>query len=212
MKDIPFFTTESGVASLTLHEIPYKKQAFIRLQQAADPESLLEECSAFCKMAGAERLFATGHSFLEKYPLHTKILEMACSRSSLEDTDACLFPLTEETLSKWQEIYNQRMKDIPNAATMTAQEMQKLCVDGGGYFIHRKDTLLGIGFVVEDRISVVISVVSGAGKDIVHALNHALTGDIAHVEVASENTRAVRLYEKLGFVPVKEISSWYQII
>ena len=29
MRDFPIFTTEYGVSSLTLKEIPYKKQAFI---------------------------------------------------------------------------------------------------------------------------------------------------------------------------------------
>ena len=32
MKDFPMFTTEYGIASLVLKEIPYKKEAYIMLR------------------------------------------------------------------------------------------------------------------------------------------------------------------------------------
>ena len=31
MKDIPAFTTENGIASLILREIPYREEAYIRI-------------------------------------------------------------------------------------------------------------------------------------------------------------------------------------
>ena len=34
MKDIPFFTTDYGVAGLILKEVPYKKEAYIRILEA----------------------------------------------------------------------------------------------------------------------------------------------------------------------------------
>ena len=53
MKDIPVFTTENGAASLILGEIPYRGQAYIRIQDSLEPESLLKECVSFCRMCGA---------------------------------------------------------------------------------------------------------------------------------------------------------------
>ena len=44
MRNIPVFTTEFGVASLILKEIPYTGIAYVRLQSSLFPEKLLEEC------------------------------------------------------------------------------------------------------------------------------------------------------------------------
>lgn len=211
MKDIPFFTTASGVASLTLKEIPYSSTAYVRIQQASDPEGLLNECCDFCIAVGAQCIYAAGHDFLEDFPFHTAIWQMRCRRDLLPDTDACLFPVTQQTLQQWVDIYNSRMKDVPNAAFMSLSDAKKLCDEGGGYFIHRDRQLLGIGVASGDRLDTVISVYPGAGKDVVLALNHTLTSDIVQIEVASENAKAIRLYEKLGFIKTAEISRWYKV-
>ena len=99
MKDFPFFTTQNGIASLTLKEIPYSKAAYITIRDTQQPEELLEECIAFCKMAGAEEIFASNHSILDKYPLHTQIIRMSRPREGLQDTDAALFPVGEKTVT-----------------------------------------------------------------------------------------------------------------
>ena len=68
MRDMPFFTTRLGVSSLTLSQIPYTKQAYIRIQDSREPEAFLQECLGFCKALGAEKVYATGHAVCEKYP------------------------------------------------------------------------------------------------------------------------------------------------
>ena len=109
MKDMPLFTTEYGVASLTLSQIPYTKQAYIRIQATAEPERLLTECIDFCKAAGAEHIFATGHSVCEKYPEHTKLLRMQADRSSIGETDARVCYLKALVLSRLGK-YNEALK------------------------------------------------------------------------------------------------------
>ena len=52
-------------------------------------------------------------------------------------------------------------------------------------------------------------VAMGIALYVVLALCHALTADTAMLEVASNNDRAVRLYDRLCFVPVAELSRWY---
>ena len=153
MKDMPLFTTEYGVASLTLSQIPYTKQAYIRFQATAEPERFLTECIDFCKAAGAEHIFATGHSVCEGYPEHTKLLRMQADRSSIGETDAALFPVTSSTLNQWVEIYNQKVLNIPNGAWMTSIAAQKLLQKGDGYFVHRNGELLGIGKASGSEIS-----------------------------------------------------------
>jgi hypothetical protein len=83
--------------------------------------------------------------------------------------------------------------------------------DKEGYFIHRDGILMGIGMAKGSEIKTVISCVPGAGRDVVLALNHALAGDTAELDVASENGRAIRLYESMGFIKIQELSKWYKI-
>lgn len=210
MKDIPMFTTEFGIASLILKEIPYREEAYIRLQATEQPLELTKECVDFCRACGAEKIYATGHGALIQYPLHTEILQMQAPLP-LPETDAALFPVLPETLEKWRSIYNERMKTVPNASFMTEKDAKAMLETGDGYFVHRNGQLLGIGKAYGSKIEAVISLVPGAGKDVVCALSSLLTGDSAAIEVASTNERAVRLYEKLGFIPVKHLSKWYHV-
>ena len=209
MKNIPVFTTEYGVASLILKEIPYREEAYIRLQDAYEPEKLLLECLGFCRAAGAQHVYAAGHACLEKYPLHTAIYKMTANRSSLDDTACALFPVTEQTLEQWRDIYNSRMATVANASYMTETDGRKMLQDGDGYYIHKKGVLLGIGKASGERIDAVISCVPGAGSEVVLALNHALSGEKICLEVASANKRAVALYEQMGFIKTEELSHWY---
>ncbi len=212
MKDIPVFTTEHGAASLFLREIPYRKRAHIKIQSSQDPEQLLNECIAFCRACGAEWIDAAGHGYLAKYPLITVLDMMQCSRSKVGETDACLFPVLPENVQQWLDICNERMADIPNAAYMDSQDGKELLKSGDGYFVHKDGQLLGIGKASGDFIDTVIAEKPGMGETVVKALTSVLTGDIVRLVVAQVNTRAVGLYDRLGFVKVKELSRWYRVL
>ncbi len=212
MKDIPVFDTEHGVASLFLREIPYRGRAHIKIQASQEPEKLLEECIGFCRACGAQWCDAAGHEYLEKYPLITALYVMQCEKSALGETDACLFPVTEKTVAQWLEIYNVRMKDIPNAAYMDGRDGQELLKAGDGYFIHRDGCVLGIGKAKGDFIDTVIAVRPGMGETVVRALAGVLTGETVRLTVAGANERAVRLYERMGFVKTKELTRWYRVL
>lgn len=212
MKDIPLFTTEYGTASLVLREIPYRKRAHIKLLASREPEKLLKECVSFCVACGAEWIDASGDDCLACYPLITALVRMTRDRETMPETDACLFPVTEQTVGKWLEIYNDRMADVPNAAYMDAADGNNLLKTGDGYFVHRNGVLLGIGKAKDDYIDTVISVVPGMGETVVLALAGSLIGPAVSLTVAQANTRAVRLYSRMGFIPVKELSRWYRVL
>lgn len=108
MKDIPVFTTEYGVASLVLKEIPYQGTAYVILRDSLEPVNLVEECAGFCVACGAEYVYATGHAVLERWPFYTAIWQMQCERMSLQNTDAALWPVQEHTLERWRSIYNEK--------------------------------------------------------------------------------------------------------
>lgn len=211
MRNIPLFTTENGVASLTLQEIPYTSKAYIRIQDALLAEKLLGECVAFCRAAGARQVYATGHSCLTEYPLHTTLIQLQRQKEGLPETDACVFPVQEQTLEQWRAIYNDKMHNVSNSAFMTSLDAKKVLEHGKGYFVHREGELLGIGVASGNMVEAVISLVKGSGQDVLLALTNALFSEDVLLEVASDNVRAIKLYEKLGFIQIKEISRWYKI-
>ena len=79
------------------------------------------------------------------------------------------------------------------------------------YFVHDNGTLLGIGWLEEDTLLAVASVEPGAGERGMHSLMSLGEGASVKLEVASTNIRAIRLYEKLGFVKTAQIASWYRV-
>ena len=98
MRDFPVFSTEYGVGSLVLKEIPYRGAAYITIRDSAQPELFLSECTDFCRAVGAQTVYATGSECLAKYPLHTAVIQMTASWDVIPETDACLFPVKESTL------------------------------------------------------------------------------------------------------------------
>jgi hypothetical protein len=211
MKDIPFFDTQYGVAALVLKEIPYQETAYITMLEVWEPEDLLAECVRFCKMCGAERIFATGHPCLQSRPLYTAMWEMRRSLDGLPDTDAALWPVQADTLEQWRNIYNKKVRHLPNGAWMAERDAKEMLAKGDGYFVHRGEELLGIGRASGDTIDWVASVKPGAGRDVVCALAHALWCDTVTLTVASVNEKALALYRELGFTEANERSKWYAI-
>ncbi len=209
MKDIPIFTTQNGVASLKLKEIPYTKSAYIQIQDSLSPELFLEECIGFCKAVGAEQIFATGHAYLHTWKKHAEIWQLSLNCAAIADTDASLMPITEQTLSQWRLIYNEKMADVACFSYMTQSDANALLKKGGGYFIHKGGTLLGIGMASGNRIDAVVSVVKGSGETLIRALVHAISSDVVTLEVASTNEKALRLYNKMGFIRTQCLRTWY---
>lgn len=213
MKDIPVFTTQYGVASLALKEVPYRKIAYVRIQ-AAQQETLpllLEECVGFCRAVGAERVFATGHGGLSEHTLYCAVVQMRLSLEEKAAPPANLFPVTEETVGKWREYYNRRMADVDNAAILTAADEKEILESRGAYFVHREGKFLGIGWLDGEKLLAVASLMPGAGETVMKTLLSAIPGEQAVLEVASTNEKAIKLYERLGFLKTGEVARWYKI-
>ena len=214
MKDFPVFTTDYGASSLILREIPYRQAAYIHIQdvQPEGFEEHLRECVSFCRMAGAERIYAAGHDLLEKYPLYTAVCEMRgtawVDREKLEH----LFPVTEATVSHWRGMMNERLRGVDNAATLTAFDEKKILESGGAYFIHHDGELLGLGWMDDTKLLLLAGVKPGAGERVMHTLMSLVEEADMTIEVASTNDRAIGLYERLGFMKTREILRWYRIV
>lgn len=213
MRDFPIFTTDFGVSSLILKEIPYKKVAYIRIRDVQKDffREHLEECVKFCKMAGAERIFAAGSEKLNPFPVYTSVLEMRGDAWVDKDKLCNLFPVTEQTVCRWRSIANKCLTGVDNSATLESRDEKEILSDGGAYFIHNDGELLGIGWMKDTELLLVAAVKPGAGEQIMHSLMSLVEGASVRLEVASTNTRAIRLYEKLGFLQIREISRWYEV-
>jgi len=213
MKDFPFFATEAGVASLVLKEIPYREEAYITVRdvQPDGLEALLAECVSFCRMAGAEKIYASGHAGLEAYPLHTAIYEMRGEVCVDHKRVENLFPVTDATVKQWRDIYNEKMRSVDCAATQRAFDESEIVNSGGAYFVHHEGELLGIGWLRDTELLAVCAAKSGTGERVMHTLMSLVEGEAMTLEVASTNTRAIRLYEKLGFIKVREVKRWYSL-
>ena len=213
MRDFPIFTTEYGVSSLFLKEIPYKNAAYIRIRDVQEDffKEHLQECVSFCRMAGAERIFAADHSRLEEYPLYTAVYEMRGSVCPEPEREACLFPVTEETVSKWRTIYNEAMRRVDNSQTLESRDEKRILQSGGAYFVHQNGALLGIGWIEDGILLAVAAVKKGAGETVLRTLATLTEDGQLRLEVASTNVRAIRLYERLGFLKTAEITRWYEV-
>lgn len=211
MKDFPVFDTEFGIASLVLKEIPYKGIAYIIPREVWDAEKLLKECVSFCRMCGAETICAAGHDILETYPLYTAVYEMRGEATVDDASIKSLFPVTEATVSRWRDIYNEKMRGIDNAATLTAFDEKRIVESGGAYFVHDAGELLGIGWLDDNELLAVASAKPGMGRAVMNTLMSLVEGDQMRLEVASTNEKAIHLYEKLGFIRTREISRWYRV-
>jgi len=213
MRDFPIFTTEYGLSSLILKEIPYKNMAYIHILGVQENffAEHLAECVSFCRMCGADAVFAAGNEKLEAYPLYTAVMEMRGPARPDPEKVKCLFPVTEETVTQWRNLYNKKMRGVDNTATLESRDEKNILQSGGAYFVHDAGRLIGIGWLEGTKLLAVASAENGAGEAVMHTLMSLIEGESMTLEVASTNERAIRLYERLGFIKTTEISRWYNV-
>lgn len=212
MKDIPVFTSEYGVASLIFKEIPYRQEAYIVIQSSVQPKQLLEECVSFCRMVGAEKIYARGHEFVERYPLHSMIYEMRGSVAVDEAKVESLWPVTEETVTQWRQILNDRLKDIDHSETLEKRDEKQILQRGGAYFVHRNGQLLGAGWIADEELLLITSCQKGAGERVLHTLLSVSCPEQLRLQVVSSNENALRFYERMGFAKTSEVYRWYRVL
>ena len=212
MRDFPMFTTEFGVASLVLREIPYRQEAFILIQSTQQPEELLQECISFCRIFGAEKIYARGHEIVESYPHHCTVYEMRGSIEVDESKVESLWPVTAETIGRWREFLNEKMRPVDNSGTLTKQGEQEILDTGGAYFVHRDGDLLGAGWLVDGELLLLASAQRGAGERVLHTLLSVTRPEPLRLDVVSTNDRAIRLYERMGMIKTGELRRWHRVL
>ena len=211
MRNIPFFDTPFGIASLVLKEIPYSACAYITVQTSLDLDKLLEECVSFCRMAGAEKIYATGSEELRRYPVWMQVLQMQASATDLGATSAKLEPVSDATVSDWAEIYNRKMAGIDNASYMTQLDAKKMLSRGDGYFVYWAGERIGILMAADGKLHALASCAPGGGAECMRAMAKKFPKTPITLEVASTNHKAICLYKSLDFAEIGVVSTWYKI-
>ena len=212
MKDFPVFSTEFGVASLVLKEVPYRGEAYIIIQDTLQPEQLLAECISFCRFCGAEKIYARGHAVAESYPVHCAVRQMRGRARADESKVEHLWPVTEETVSRWRKLMNERLRDVDNAATLEKKDESDILSSNGAYFVHSSGELLGAGWLADGELKLLAACKPGAGERVCHTLFSTVPDQQILLSVASTNSKAIRLYEKLGFLTTAELWRWHRVL
>lgn len=212
MRDIPFFDTQNGVAALVLKEIPYSKKAYITILSSSDLSELLKECVAFCRMVGAEQIYATGSEELQFYPVWMQLLQMRVVHPDFGNTLAAVEPVTQKSMQTWVDIYNQKMSRVDNSSHMTNLDANKMLSRGDGYFVRRDGEVVGIVMAADGKLHALASVTPGGGTQCLQAIMQTFRWDALELEVASTNSKAISLYKRLGFAEKAIVSTWHKIV
>ena len=201
MKDIPIFTATNGMASLTLREIPYRREAFVQVRAVFTRlDFLLKECAAFCRMAGAARIFATGTEDFSAYPVHARLMERKIPKEKLPTVEAVAIPTEDE---QWLTCYREAFRHVPVARTLTSMEH---C-----YWIEEQGVRIGLGQMHNGHLSSVAALQKGAGARCICALAATDSAPTIHLLCAMENQPAMQLYDRLGFTHGSIQEIWYEI-
>ena len=202
MRDIPLFTVTDGMASLILHEIPFRGEAYVWIRTVYGRiGGLMEECAGFCRAAGAQKVYFSGNADLSAYPVHAKLIYRSADAKTLPKTEAVAKP-TEDPHA-WLEHYRRRFRSVPAAQSTPSSE--------GQYDIFLNGELIGIGQLKEDLLLSLASLRPGMGQDCLCALAVQSQSSKLRLVCAEENLPAMKLYDKLGFTKkdVKEV--WYSM-
>lgn len=212
MKNIPVFTTSHGIATLILREIPFNARAYILPQSVfTTQQRLLYECADFCRAAGAQQVFACLDRAVQGAAFHCQIWEL-CRSGTLPTAqrEVSLIPLSTGNMASYLTLYNERFRNVDYAAHCD-QRAATLAQTEGGWLWQENGVTLGLGQAWNGELRAIATSRPGLGYDLALALMRTLDTDEVRLTVASTNTPALRLYERLGFEKVAVRSQWYQI-
>ena len=219
MNNIPVFTAQGGTATLILREIPISGKADVLLRTVLPgmEENLTAECASFCKICGAEEIFASWENGdLPFLPPAYDIYLLHVTKSALpEGKPVHLVPMTPENDAIYQRIYNRCFYHVSHAASYDRGQIARIYREGQRAFLalDEHDKPYGIGELHGDELAAiaVLPKYRGKGMDLAISLLHLCPGEDLKVTVASDNDAAMRLYEKLGFHLSGVESKWFRV-
>lgn len=217
MKDIPIFTGQFGIATLILREIPHQGGAYVMVRSAKEGhlQAFLEECRTFCVLAGAQWVLATADEPLDFLPHVHDMLELRCPRSQLPPPvkPVDTVPLTAENGEEFLRCHRQLFRTIPNAATYTQADLQRILEQDQACLAMVRGQTAGIAQWNDGELCAigVLPEYRGLGHRLALTVFQRMTAETVTLRVSSSNAPALRLYQKLGFDRSRVLSRWYAL-
>lgn len=220
MNNIPVFTAQGGTATLILREIPISGKAYVLLRTVLPgmAEHLAAECASFCRMCGAEEIFASwADGDLPFLPPAYNIYLLHVSKSALpEGKPVQLVPMTPENDAIYQRIYNRCFSHVSHALSYDRGQIARIYREHQRAFLalDAENRPYGIGELHGNELAAVavLPKCRGTGTDLALSLLQLCPGEDLKVTVASDNEAAMHLYEKLGFHMAGVESKWFQVL
>ena len=220
MNNIPVFTAQGGTATLILREIPISGKAYVLLRTVLPgmEENLAAECASFCRMCGAEEIFASWEDGdLPFLPPAYDIYLLHVSKSALpEGKPVQLVPMTPENDAIYQRIYNRCFSHVSHALSYDRGQIARIYREHQRAFLalDAENRPYGIGELHGNELAAVavLPKCRGTGTDLALSLLRLCPGEDLKVTVASDNEAAMHLYEKLGFHMSGVESRWFQVL
>ena len=187
MKNIPMFTSAYGIATLILREIPWSGSAYVLVRSVWNDQTaaLLEECRGFCRAVGAKAVFAAYDT--EELPAEHAydMLHMTRPKAGLPEAVLELLPLTREN----------------SAASYDQSSLEPLYGEDLAWLVKRGEVYAGVAEISKEGLEAVavLPEFRGMGYDLALSVLHMVPSPVLQLKVASTNTRAIALYQRLGF-------------
>lgn len=203
MKNIPMFTSAYGIATLILREIPWSGSAYVLVRSVWNDQTaaLLEECRGFCRAVGAKAVFAAYDT--EELPAEHAydMLHMTRPKAGLPEAVLELLPLTRENSAAYLEIYNRCFVEVPSAASYDQSSLEPLYGEDLVWLVKRGEVYAGVAEISKEGLEAVavLPEFRGMGYDLALSVLHMVPSPVLRLKVASTNTRAIALYQRLGF-------------
>ena len=216
MKNIPVFTAVNGTASVILQEIPFSGKAYILIRSVwTTAAALLEECRQFCRMVGAEQIFASWGT--EDLPGEHSydLIAMTCEKAALPQPRRTveLEPLTPENGEEYLAVYNRCFREVPGAATYGQRDLKRLYDTDCAFLVRQNGVCIAVAEICEEGLEgiAVLPEFRGLGYDLAATVLQMVPSVTVRLKVAGTNERAIALYERLGFVREQIVSRWWKI-
>lgn len=216
MKDIPVFTGAHGIATLVLKEIPWSGCGYVIVRSVwDDAAAFLDECLGFCRACGAEQVYASWENADLPADHAYDMVRMEIKKSELPPLcEIETENLTKENSQAFLEIYNKCFQQVPNAASYSAKDTARLLGEETAYLVRRNGEYAAIAEISREGLEAVAVLPEhkGLGYALTRTVLEKVPSTNIKLKVASTNTRAVRLYERLGFVFGGVLSRWWKLM
>lgn len=217
MKNIPVFTATNGTASLIFQEIAVSGKAYVLIRAVwTTAAALLEECVQFCRAVGAETIYASWG--VEELPGEHAydLIAMSCPKAALPQPRQPLTPepLTPDNGEDYLAVYNRCFRAVSGAATYGQKDLKRLYDRDTAWLVYRDGVCAAVAEISEEGLEgiAVLPEYAGLGFDLAATVLQMVPRTTVSLKVASDNPRARRLYDRLGFRETGLVSRWWKIL